>query len=635
MAGSVDCNDGEPILYSAAKIGDVELVAKLIEQGVDLNEANELGESPLWIATSMDHVKVIEILVANGADISQQDFQNGATPIDVAAFNGDLEILKLMLEKGKLDKESKIKLRDLSLIWAAHGGHNQTVLYLISEKAYVNVTNIHKTSPILKATFYGHLGIMTILITNNANVEQADKFRWRSIHAATYRGDLKAMKLLVEEGNAKVNVKTRARDTPLHLVGSYEHTAEYLISKGANVNEINRHRENPLFNLLHYRNIVAMKVLIGNGANVDQTNGNTWRLIHVASDIGYLEELKILVEIGGADINAMTETGETALSLAAVKGHTNILQYLIDQGANVNPTNEHERVPLLRATLHKQSESIKVLMENGANLTSYVYGKRAIHMAAISGSLDIFKLLVEVYGADIGAKTLHGLTPLHFAAKYGHSDICQYLIKNGAGVNVTNDAGESPLWFAALLGHANATLIKYLVDNGADVKQANNMNWQPLHAAAYRGNLIAIQFFIEEGKVNVSSTTSDGETPLLLASKEDNEEVIEYLIGKGANVNEADKDGKSPLWVASKYDNVNAMRMLIKNDADVEQANHVGGRPIHIAAFKGFLNAVKLLIEEGNADVNAETDKGLTALALARHEHHRNVVNYLIEKGAN
>ncbi len=114
--------------------------------------------------------------------------------------------------------------------------------------------------------------------------------------------------------------------------------------------------------------------------------------------------------VNGADVNAKSNRGWTALHEAALYGHVDIVKVLIENKIHINANDKD--------------------------------GKTALHEAACFGKIDIAKVLIEE-GADVGAKDKDGGTALHWAAWGGHVDVAKVLIENRINVNVKNKNNET------------------------------------------------------------------------------------------------------------------------------------------------------------------------------------------------
>jgi ankyrin repeat protein len=276
-------------------------------------------------------------------------------------------------------------------------------------------------------------------------------------------------------------------------------------------------------------------------------NNHTKGLIKtLESDGGNLEEVKRLIA-AGADL--YYQNTSTPLNLAASGGHTTTVEALIDAGADVNMTEVDHSMDIWRA-----------------------YGT------------------IDPKAHKRGKENLYqrGESPLMSAAKNGHTDTVQALIKAGADINYCNitplfGGGPTALTFAIIGEHIET--VKFLIKAGAKFH-----NSFPL--ACSTGNLAMVKKLLEAGCEN---WITDG---LLAASKSGHSEVVELLIRTGADVNGGHQ-----------------FSALMK------------------ASSGGHIKVVELLLKSG-ANVNTQTEGRYTALGLAKKYGHKDIVRLLKRAGA-
>ena len=124
-----------------------------------------------------------------------------------------------------------------------------------------------------------------------------------------------------------------------------------------------------------------------------------------------------------------------------------------------------------------------------------------------------------------------------------------------------------------------------------------------------------------------------GITCLMTAAQNGHLAICRLLIDKGAQLEAKCWDGRTPLHFAALQGHVEIVRLLCDRGADVEALGNDGWRPLHYAAYNGHISVVKELIEERNAEINARTVTGTTALTLARQQNKPDVAAYLVSHG--
>jgi len=124
-----------------------------------------------------------------------------------------------------------------------------------------------------------------------------------------------------------------------------------------------------------------------------------------------------------------------------------------------------------------------------------------------------------------------------------------------------------------------------------------------------------------------------GETCLMVSAFKGHLAICRLLIDKGAYVEAKDVHGRTSLHLAADQGQIEIVCLLCDRGADVEACIINGNRPLHIAAWKGHISVVKELLEERNAEINARSDGGRTALTVANRYDKPDIVAYLISRG--
>ncbi|HJN18098.1 MAG TPA: ankyrin repeat domain-containing protein, partial [Armatimonadota bacterium] len=165
-----------------------------------------------------------------------------------------------------------------------------------------------------------------------------------------------------------------------------------------------------------------------------------------------------LLIANSADPMAATDSGKTPVHAAAFRGHRDVANFLVANGARWN---------IHAASACGELEEVDGSLRDGTDIdVAGLCEWTPLHWAALRGGADAVKFLLD-HGASVEALGQWGGTPLHFAAMGGDPDVTELLLGAGANANTPNGSGATPLHDAASQGHL--PLVELLIDNGADV----------------------------------------------------------------------------------------------------------------------------------------------------------------------
>lgn len=246
--------------------------------------------------------------------------------------------------------------------------------------------------------------------------------------------------------------------------------------------------------------------------------------VHQAAETGDTKKLETLLEEDPALINKMDSYGMTPLHWAVDKGHRRTAEFLIEKGADVNAKDRNGETPLRYAISKEYSSMATMLILNGAKVSAKEEDVRDM---------------------------LQRIAPLHRVARDGQSgNVKTFLEKYPDQVNARDDSGRTPLYWAARAEHIE--VCEYLLSHGADINAATPDGWTPLHTSIYNRKVRSVELLVAQG-ADVNVKNNDGETPLHWAVRRGMKDLIEILVTKGADVNAKDNNGKTPVdWAEDK-----------------------------------------------------------------------------------
>ncbi|KAK0668609.1 ankyrin repeat-containing domain protein, partial [Cercophora samala] len=398
-----------------------------------------------------------------------------------------------------------------------------------------------------------------------------------------------------------------------------------------------------------------VELLLQQNVETNAPTKNGWTLLFGALLRGHVEIVELLLQKNvKTDAPANNNLGFTPLFGASLEGHVEVVKLLLnhwennqDQEGNSFPILEAEtydcdRHPIHGAARVGQTEIVQLLLEKGAEPDPEdSCGLTPLWSAADNGHDAVVQLLLSA-GAEpnvMGLKTSR--RPIHHAAQRGHLELVWTLLKHGGSATPESDGFDNavPSPFTLACDKGNIELLELLLDHGANINYVNEASAiHGLHVAALSGNLEVAQFLLEKD-TDVEIRDKDGWTPLMLAIEGDKPDLAEFLIQKNANVNSEANDGGTALLMASQNGNLNLVKVLLKNGAKQLPWKLGGGqtRPLHLAAKHGHLAITKLLLADSPEEINLPDCDGMTPLALASLTNKLGqlaVVGYLLKNNA-
>ncbi|KAI5868692.1 ankyrin repeat-containing domain protein [Durotheca rogersii] len=322
----------------------------------------------------------------------------------------------------------------------------------------------------------------------------------------------------------------------------------------------------------------------------------------------------------------------TPLHLAAGRGRRQIVEILLENGANIDALSRgfdtyrfsSRRIPevecswwkpLFMAIYQRDYDLVKLLVESGA---SFFVGTEAsgrpdghvtaLHVSCSTGSIDISSFLVDHYGPEmIHIKDHRGMTPLSWAYREGKWDMIYWLVRQGASVETQAGNGRSLLLDACARWDFDSALrILRLDENPSYLSVASSLHYicgkpaPPVgeDLGVYRGRYydechedrFQVADALIEKRADVNARTIGGnETPLALAATHHLVSIVKLLIAAGADIDAQDNAGNTPLMRACRRNPetftspIPTVKLLLKQGASPAKVNHVNQTALDIA----------------------------------------------------
>jgi len=218
-----------------------------------------------------------------------------------------------------------------------------------------------------------------------------------------------------------------------------------------------------------------------------------------------------------------------------------------------------------------------------------------LNNAVVASDAKRVAYLLDKKHASVAAEDLQGETPLHHAIIMSSPAMVEFLIAHGADVNQRDRDGWTPIMTAAYLD--NAEDVKILIKHGADPNALSAQSLTPLGIASQYGKNDAAVALIEAGADVTKPVGEGGYTPLMLATGNHAEPVVQALLKKGADVNAKNSGGVTALMIAAANSRADMVELLVRAGANVKAQTDRGDTALSIARAKGDEKVIKLLDE--------------------------------------
>ncbi|KAK3526644.1 hypothetical protein QTP70_030857 [Hemibagrus guttatus] len=217
--------------------------------------------------------------------------------------------------------------------------------------------------------------------------------------------------------------------------------------------------------------------------------------VHKAAFTGDVAKLRQLAKKN--DLNQLDKENRTALHIACVHGHTEVVQYLVENKVKLNLCDNQNRSALMKAVQCQQDRCVSILLEHEAdpNLVD-INGNTSLHLAARIPSVPVALKLLE-HEANINAQNKEGNTPLMLSVEENHAEMAEFLLKEGADVNLQNQERRTPLLIAACNGQIS--MVRLLLQYNADITVKDNKGWSSDDYAVMNGHHACSHLIIEHG----------------------------------------------------------------------------------------------------------------------------------------
>lgn len=622
-------------------------------------------QTAFQVAINCADIKIIQLLIQNGADVNQQHIRPYKhTALDLALKRGDVDIITLIKQFSAHIGSVSISAAPLDVI-DAHD-HSEAPL----------------GAALVAAIRKADVQMITSLIESGADINAEFSYwpRTTALSLAIETANAALVTFLLDNGVDILNQGSVALVNAVRI--GYLKLIKLLLSRGVDFD-----RDGALKEAAGSRKIECLKLLLGHGADMgvmlsERHISNLFLAIlgcmafypsqileewpgtqdRKARTDGIIQLIQLLLLEPNANINAHNPYLGCGVLLRAIKnvkvGRADIrlVQFLLDHGADPKARSVLERMTAIELAVHfiplRDRKSIGV--ERAEEMVTLT---RLLLRYDVDGASRALKNAIRSRRAEYDRLSQGNQDPEEKAVAMAFLSIVQLLLTHGADINGSGGVAlESAVWRDDDQDETNprhenrssdVELVELLLSHGADASylptQAGRCTLiqSTLKAGSGPEEIEVVRLLLAAGAdVNATSGQRYG-TPLQLAAKRGTLDVIEFLLDHGADINAAspmEESGKTALQVAVDAGNFEVARLLLTRGADINTpASQAGGvTALQAAAIRGYLGIAVFLLDN-SADVNAPgaIENGRTALEGAAEHGRLDMVQLLLNAGAN
>ena len=487
-------------LHKAIKEGDVDAVQALVENGENINSLFGLQGTPLCAAVQANTLGIVEALLEAGCDLNAKDY-DGEPPLCLAIRKGRDDIVRRLIAAPGCDL-------------------NQ-------------VDPVSLSAPLGVAVTEGQTRMAEWLLKSGCQVNKQGKDYNTALHQAVLKRNVDAMRVILEDGECKMNISNCNGKSALHLCVEQEDilTLSVLLS---------------MCSLKQGDNETCGDYEL----NLDQPSiidGNT--ALHIAIIQGHFEAAELLMD-AGCSVDVPNSRGQTALHAACLSNHSGMLMSLLKAGANPNA---------------------KVIRTNSFHVIASRTASSPIHLAIERGNLDMVQVLVQA-GADVNSENAgggerEGYSPLTQALWTNKVEIAKYLLgiakENLISFDRCSNSRKNNPLFAVSSCDSVRELTQSLIDLGCSVN-ADCKGERPLQCAVEMDNTEVAEVLLDNGAFIEGQVDAENNLLHLCVLEEVSEDMVHLLVFYGIDMHALASNGDSLAQLALEGCNVQYVSLLVK-----------------------------------------------------------------------
>ncbi|XP_062573887.1 serine/threonine-protein phosphatase 6 regulatory ankyrin repeat subunit B-like [Saccostrea cucullata] len=626
---------GSTVLHYACQNGKLNMVRYICDTfpnllSLDYND-NE-GRSPLHWAAESGNIDLLKFLLGRGFDINTRK-NDGKTVLHICCMYGKLDMIRYLNEQYSHLLYIKDRIGNNVLHAAAWGGNIDLFKFLVEKGFDINVSSNDGKTVLHLCCMNGELEMCKHLTENNSHLLCIkDRIGNNVLHAAAWGGNIDLFKFLMEKG-FDINVSSNDGKTVLHqcCVNGKIDMCEYLVNTYPHLIDVkDNYGENALHAAAWCGNIELLNFLLGKDLDIKTTSNDGRTVLHICCMNGKLDMCKHLTENYSHLLYIKDTGGMDVLHAAACGGNVDLFKFLFEKGFDITTKRFDGKTVLHFCSMIGNLQICKYLVNTFPPLL-YIEdndGINALHDAARCGSLNVFKFLLEK-GFDINTRKNDGKTVLHLCCMNGELEMCKYLTENNSRMLYIKDRKGNNVLHAAAWG-GNIDLFKFLMEKGFDINVSSNDEKTVLHQCCMSGKLEMCKYLVKTYPHLLYVKDSYGVSVLLAASRGNNIDLLNFLLGKDLDINTTSNDGETVLHICCMNGKLAMCKHLTESYPDlINIKDSDGANVLHAAAWGGNIDLFNFLLRKGFNIITTRGD-GKSVLHLCCMNEKLDMCKYLV-----
>lgn len=646
------------ILHIAVRKMNMVLLRRCIEIGVNPNQVDIFGLTPLIMAANSCEIQVLKELINAGADISfvgpknQNIFhilvqKNSVLHISFCQglgldpnqkdINGNSPFMLAVKYCDNVNIEAMLQLK---VDYSSVDNNGMTVLHISIKRRNKRLSrlcltqgmdpfqkNINGMSPFFFAANLGYVWELKEMIKFGADRNSTNELQQNIFHIAAEIGNEKFIKFCFQQ-SVDPNLRDKFGNSPF-LLAAKNNTAEIMdrfVNHGSCIRSKNLLDQNILHIACQSSNRNVAKYCRPHYTILNQEDKNGKTPLFLAAEAGSSQIVNFLKK-SGADLLSTNQFQQNILHIAVQKQCHELVEYCIINRVDVHLRDVFGLTPYWLAVDLGDVQTLTVMLNYNVEYQALnKHSQNMFHLAAQNHDKTLIEFCMQLKMSANEADH-YGNTPILLAAKTCSAETFENLVKYGCNINHINIFGQNIFHIASK--HRNMHVLNYCLEKRMDYFQLDKNGFSPLFLAVNNGDKEAVSFFFDAG-VDTNVINQLGQNLLHIAILNWDLRFIQFCLEIGVDLNQKDLGGNSPFLMAGEQSDMDTLKAFLKFGADYTTINKKGQNIYHVASNKMNKDGI-FFCRQINLDLSQPDNDGNSPFLLAARKGNANALRTMMK----